>query len=143
MYSVQNVANWFLNQESMSHKKLEKLLYLAYSYTLVILNQKLFDDEFYAYVHGPIVKAIYNQYQDYGLSEIGKINIKPKFDTDTEDVLQQVWQVYGKYDGLELESIVRQTIPWQKARRGISNLDGRGYKISQQDITNYFSTKIV
>lgn len=143
MYSVQNVADWFLNQDTMTHKKLEKLIYLAYSYTLVILNQKLFDDEFYAYVHGPIVKAIYNQYQDYGLSEIGKINIKPKFDADTEDVLEQVWQVYGKYDGLELESIVRQTTPWQKARQGISNLDGRDYKISQQDITNYFSTKIV
>ena len=58
-------------------------------------------------------------------------------------MLEQVWQVYGKYDGIELESIVRQTMPWQKARQGISNLDGRGYKISQQDITNYFSTKIV
>lgn len=143
MYSVQDVADWFLNQDTMTHKKLEKLIYLAYSYTLVILNQKLFDDEFHAYVHGPIVKAIYNQYQDYGLSEIGKINIKPKFDTDTEDVLEQVWQVYGKYDGIELESIVRQTMPWQKARRGISNRDGRACKISQQDITNYFSTKIV
>lgn len=142
MYSVQEIANWFLNKESMSHKKLEKLIYFAYSYTLVILNQKLFDDEFYAYVHGPIVKAIYNQYQDYGLSEIGKINIKPKFDNDTEDALEQVWQVYGKYDGIELESIVRQTTPWQKARQGISNLDSRGYKISQQDIVAYFSTKI-
>lgn len=143
MYSVHEIANWFLNKESMSHKKLEKLIYLAYSYTLVILNQKLFDDEFYAYVHGPIVKAIYNQYQDYGLSEIGKINIKPKFDADTEDVLEQVWQVYGKYDGIELESIVRQTMPWQKARQDIYNLDDRGYKISQQDIADYFSTKIV
>lgn len=143
MYSVQEIADWFLNKASMSHKKLEKLLYLAYGYTFVILNRKLFDEQFYAQVHGPIVKAIYNQYQDYGLSEIGKINIKPKFDADTEDVLEQVWQVYGKYDGLELESIVRQTTPWQKARQGISNLDGRGCKISQQDITNYFSTKIV
>ena len=142
MYFVQEIANWFLNKESMSHKKLEKLLYLAYGYTFVILNKNLFDNEFYAYVHGPIVKAIYNQYQDYGLSEIGKISIKPKFDADTEDVLEQVWQVYGKYDGIELESIVRQTMPWQKARQGISNLDGRGYKISQQDIADYFSTKI-
>lgn len=143
MYSVQNVADWFLNKESMSHKKLEKLIYLAYSYTLVILNQKLFDDKFYAYVHGPIVKAIYNKYQDYGLSEIGKINIKPKFDTDTEDVLQQVWQVYGKYDGLELESIVRQTMPWQKARVGVSKISTRNCKtISQDDIADYFSTKI-
>lgn len=142
MYSVQEIADWFLNKESMSHKKLEKLLYLAYGYTFAILNRKLFDDKFYAYVHGPIVKAIYNQYQDYGLSEIGKINIKPKFDADTEDVLEQVWQVYGKYDGIELESIVRQTTPWQKARQGISNLDDRGCKISQQDIADYFSTKI-
>lgn len=143
MYSVQEIADWFLNKESMSHKKLEKLLYLAYGYTFAILNRKLFDEQFYAQVHGPIVKPIYNQYQDYGLSEIGKINIKPKFDADTEDVLEQVWQVYGKYDGIELESIVRQTMPWQKARQGISNLDGRGYKISQQDIADYFSTKIV
>ena len=142
MYSVQEIADWFLNKESMSHKKLEKLLYLAYGYTFVILNRKLFDEQYYAQVHDPIVKAIYSQYQDYGLSKIGKINIKPKFDNDTEDVLEQVWQVYGKYDGIELESIVRQTMPWQKARQGISNLDGRGYKISQQDITNYFSTKI-
>lgn len=142
MYSVQDVADWFLNQDTMTHKKLEKLIYLAYSYTLAILNQKLFDDKFYAYVHGPIVKQIYNKYQDYGLSEIGKINIKPKFDADTEDVLEQVWQVYGKYDGIELESIVRQTMPWQKARQGISNLDGRGCKISQKDIADYFSSKI-
>lgn len=74
MYSVQEIADWFLNKESMSHKKLEKLLYLAYGYTFVILNRKLFDEQFYAQVHGPIVKAIYSQYQDYGLSEIGKVN---------------------------------------------------------------------
>ncbi|MGP3638801.1 Panacea domain-containing protein [Lentilactobacillus hilgardii] len=150
-YSADEVAKWFLSRTSMSPKKLQKMLYYAYSWVLTLMNDssqnlqnRLFNENFEAWVHGPVVRSIYAKYANWGYQDINDCVGKesPKFPDDIEDILKQVSHVYGKYTADELESITHQEEPWKKARKGLSALDSSNQCISDQDIFNYYIRRV-
>ncbi|MEH7503302.1 type II toxin-antitoxin system antitoxin SocA domain-containing protein [Neobacillus drentensis] len=141
-YQLVDVINWFLSKESMSPKKLQKLLYYAYSWFLTLQNEssedlenRLFVAEFEAWVHGPVIYSVYDQFREKGYRPIEQFqgNI-PVFDAETTDILEQVWEEYGHFTGNELESITHQESPWIRAREGFSPLDRCDVAISDRDI---------
>lgn len=143
-YTYGEVANWFLykGEGKISPNKLQKLVYYAYAWTLTLLNDsqdvlknRLFDDaRFEAWVHGPVIHELYNEYAKYGFSDISEYRDKPIFTEDAEDILNQVWDVYGGYSADQLESMTRQELPWKNARKGLSPLDSSSNLISDEDI---------
>ncbi|MGX7091166.1 Panacea domain-containing protein [Hutsoniella sourekii] len=124
MYDVEEVISWFLSKESMTPKKLQKMLYYAYSWFLTLSNEnkynltnKLFDETFEAWVHGPVIPKVYQEYRHYGYNPINKAEEKKTtFPDEVEDILSQVYEVYGPFNGNELESISHQETPWIEAR---------------------------
>ena len=59
------VADFFLSKEAMSPKKLQKLVYFAYAWTVALLNEsaddlhfRLFDAQIEAWIHGPVVPEL-------------------------------------------------------------------------------------
>lgn len=149
-YPLSDVIKWFLAQESMSPKKLQKLLYYSYAWFLTLQNEssdeldnKLFDAEFEAWVHGPVIYSVYDQYRHKGYQPIERYEGEiPDFDEETLDVLEQVWNVYGSYTGNEMESITHQESPWQNARSGYSPLDRCNEVISDEDIFNCYVERL-
>lgn len=144
-YDLQDVVQWFLSKGSMSPKKLQKLLYYAYSWTLTLQNEKvtdlehkLFEEKFEAWVHGPVIPSIYNTYRIYGYNEIASVDEMIRFDEDTEDVLEQVWDEYGHYNGNQLESITHQEDPWKNARGDCSPIERCNTEITDDDIFSYY-----
>lgn len=145
-YRVDDVIDWFLARSSMSPKKLQKLLYYAYSWTLTLTNNnlenlenRLFSDRFEAWVHGPVIPHIYRRYKHLRFSDI-PINQENIifFDEDIEDILEQVQEVYGVYNGNELESITHQELPWINAREGLSPIAPSQNVISDVDIFTFY-----
>ncbi len=130
MYTVNDIANWFLkNINGITNKKLQKLVYYAYSWFLVFNNEskedievRLFENKFEAWVHGAVHSELYHQYKHYGSAQIdpyaGEL---ADFSEDELDILNQVKDVYGDYNGNELESICHQESPWKNARAGLSD----------------------
>ena len=58
MCKVEDVANYFLSKKSMSPKKLQKIVYYAYGWTLALLNEdikaldnRLFNEPIEAWIH--------------------------------------------------------------------------------------------
>ncbi|MEE6670013.1 DUF4065 domain-containing protein [Limosilactobacillus fermentum] len=151
-YTYDEVADWFLakGEGKISPKKLQKLVYYAYAWTLTLLNDsaenltnKLFDDgRFEAWVHGPVIHGLYNKYSKYGFNNISKSKTRPTFTEDIEDVLNQVWDVYGKYNADQLESMTHQESPWKNARKDLSPLDSSSNFISDKDIFNCYIKRI-
>lgn len=150
-YSVYDVINWFLSKDSMSPKKLQKLLYYAYSWDLVFENNssetitsRLFDNDFEAWVHGPVIPEVWSEYRENGRSAIDKIegNYDNYFDEDTLDTLNQVWEEYGQFNGNQLESLTHQESPWINARRGYLPLDRCNEPISDKDIFECYIKRI-
>lgn len=127
MYIAEDIAKWFLGKEEMSQKKIQKLVYYAYAWYLAFSNEsnndtmnKLFNNRIEAWVHGPVVPELYDIYKENSYHNIEKLNPDeiPSFDEDTEDILEQVWEVYGNFNGNELESITHQEKPWKKLEKG-------------------------
>lgn len=151
MYDVLEVAKFFLIKEKMNRKKLCYLVYLAYSWYLTIENatddekgekvfKKLFDEEIKAWIHGPMILKVYEEYKSYGYyNDIPKIsNEKYEFNEEALDVLEQVWEVYGQYNGIKLSSITAQHDPWNKARKGYASNEICEVLITDKDIYNYY-----
>lgn len=151
-YTYDEVADWFLakGEGTISPKKLQKLVYYAYAWTLTLMNDnvnnlknRLFDNgSFEAWVHGPVIRDLYAEYADFGFNPISVKNKAPHFTEDVEEVLQQVWDVYGKYTADELESMTHQETPWKNARNGLTPLESSSNKISDKDIFECYVQRI-
>ena len=70
------VARYFLSLtdedagELISNLKLQKLLYYAQGFHLVIYGEPLFPETIEAWAHGPVVTSVYHQYKEYGSEPI-------------------------------------------------------------------------
>lgn len=123
MYSVFDIANWFLSKESMTHKKLQKLCYYAQAWHYTLLDEPLFKDRIEAWVHGPVVPTLYKKYSDYGWQDIPRYKGElQEFSAKTLDVLQTVANTYLEFDGDQLERITHAERPWQEVRKDLSPL---------------------
>lgn len=148
---VDSVINWFFKQEEMSPKKLQKLLYYAYSWFLTInnnsdteINNVLFDEKFEAWVHGPVLPSVYQKFKSYEFRKITEwdFNQDDSMDDEVVDVLNQVYSVYGDFTANELESITHQEAPWIKAREGYGPLELCNVKISDKTIFDYYGKRM-
>lgn len=148
MHTVDNVADFFLTKEAMSPKKLQKLVYYAYAWSIALLNDnvnelhfRLFDDRIEAWVHGPVVPALYQKYKDYGWHDIPMITSFDVriFASDILDVLEQVWAAYGSLTGNQLEMISHQEKPWIVARKGAPAYASSSVAISDKEMFVFYN----
>ena len=150
MTTVLDVADFFLSKESMTQKKLQRLVYFSYAWTLTLLNKnehnlkvKLFIDEIQAWIHGPVCPKLWKKYNSYGWELIPKVeSTENKFSPDVLDILEQVWSVYGKFNGNQLEAISHQEDPWIEARRGISETEPSNNVLNDEVIYKFYSDRI-
>lgn len=127
--TIEDLANWFLAKESMTHKKLQKLCYYAVAWGYALMDKKIVNnDEFQAWVHGPVSEKLYQKYKRYGWNNIEQVKNAPDFPSDIEELLESVWDTYGDKDGNELEALSHSEKPWKEARDGLSE-DERGQRV--------------
>lgn len=144
--TIYNVADWFLVHEAMTHKKLQKMLYLSYGYYLASFNEnnnsisdELFENDFEAWVHGPVSPKIYNTYREAGYNYISKKMSNPGIITDkASKILFTVLEKYKNYDGDQLESMTHAQDPWLNARGDLDSIEPCSNKILTEDIFDYF-----
>lgn len=134
MYTAETIANWFLNNidresgNSITNLKLQKLLYYAQAWYMVLTENKeepiLFDERIEAWSHGPVVREIYNKYSEMRYNAILRPEADVELDEETEEILKEVLRVYGKYEASYLEELTHQEDPW-KITRGDLPLEAR------------------
>ncbi len=148
--NAQQIAEYFLwkaqnEKKAITNKKLQKLLYYAQAWSLVLRDKKLFSDKIEAWVHGPAVRDVYFEYKKFGFGPITKTvkeNDLEKISIDTKKFLDQVWSVYGKKDAAYLEYLSHSETPWQKAREGLEPHIGSENEISPKDMKEFYSSKL-
>lgn len=149
MYCIFDVANWFIAKGDISPKKLQKLVFYAYAWYLTLMNEnindlnnRLFDEQAEAWIHGPVFPSLYRKYKEYGSESIDSNVDGVDFNSDTEDLLNQIWDIYGRYNGNELESISHQEDPWINARQGCYMYQASNNVIDDTDIFVYYSQRL-
>lgn len=65
-----DVANYIASKILCTHLKLEKLVYLSYADYLCKYHSKLFEDQIYAFTHGPVVDSVYKMFKRSGSSYV-------------------------------------------------------------------------
>lgn len=122
LYSALYIAKYFIwksNKEGrkISNKKLQKLLYYSQAWNLVFYNKPLFKEKIEAWIHGPAIRKVYEEYKKYGYQPIEeRVDEKDIKDLKDNEVLESVWETYGEYDADYLELLTHSEKPWQVTR---------------------------
>lgn len=137
--SISDVVEWFLTKESLQHKKLQKLCYYAVAWHYALTDTMLCtDDQFQAWVHGPVNRTIYDRFKSYVWQYIPQSCDKPIFDSDSEEVLELVWGTYKNLSGTDLEYLSHSELPWQNARGDLPEYELSENIISVNDMKTYY-----
>ena len=143
-FSASLVAKFFIWKAStegktITNKKLQKLLYYAQAWYLALKDRPLFREDIQAWVHGPAIQSIYKKYRKFGYENISEeINPKELKSLVKDELLNEVWKVYGKLDAEYLEALTHNEDPWQLARDGLNSADASTKVISHEDMKRYY-----
>lgn len=143
-----DVAKWFINKvnreagDSITHLKVQKLLYFAEAWHQVIVERDLFDEQIEAWAHGPVVREVYAKLADFGWQALDS-NEEPsqEFPKETLDVLELVVDLYDQFTAKQLEDMTHADSPWLDARGGIAPEARCANVIAKPAIKAYFKEK--
>lgn len=142
MFTIFEVADEFLSISSMTQKKLQKLCYYAQGLYGALTDEKLFNEELEAWIHGPVSPLLYNKYKGYGCFNIPKKELKDE-NQELKEIIEQIYRIYGKLDGDQLEYLTHKEKPWRKARGNLEPYEPSNEIISFEDMKNYFKEKLL
>lgn len=144
--NIELVSNYFLSKVPMTNKKLQKMLYYAYSWYIVnnndsnVIKNVLFSEQPEAWIHGPVFPTIYEKYKVFGRDFLPVYKEKIEFDEELEVFLDEIITVFGEFDGDQLELMTHNEEPWKNARSSLENDVPSNKKIELFDIYNYYSS---
>lgn len=118
-YAAQTIAEWFLIRaasegECLTQMKLQKLVYFAHGWHLGIYAEPLIADHIEAWRWGPVIKALYSRYADYGSRGLPSPHeIHGDIDGRTDALLNKIWSEYKKHSARELSAMTHNpNTPW-------------------------------
>jgi uncharacterized phage-associated protein len=146
MLTCFDVATFFIHLANVtgsyiSNLKLQKLVYYAQAWYLAIYDTPLFEEEFEAWVHGPVIPVLYREYKDFGWKPIQQDVEEPKLPENIQDFLDEVAEVYFGCDAYELERMTHQETPWIQARGFLPMDTPCNQIISQESMREYYKVR--
>jgi uncharacterized phage-associated protein len=158
-YTAKQVANEFLELAKRDGRKLtpmqlQKLVYFAYGWYLAITGERLLNERVEAWQWGPVIPSLYSEFKPYGSGPITELAADywfqgpkltfqyPRISSDdpvkdefTRKVIAKVWEIYGKYSGIQLSTMTHAAnSPWRQSY----DENVRGTDIPDDVIKRYF-----
>lgn len=146
MLTCHDVAKYFLTLadedagDLISNLKLQKLVYYAQGFHLALNDAPLFEERIEAWQHGPVVPDLYRAYSPFGSAPLpGPTGFDiDQIDTETQELLDEVYEVFGQYSAWKLRNLTHEEPPWKDIfRRGVSYIE-----ITQESMAEYFKTQL-
>ncbi|KAA6316016.1 hypothetical protein EZS27_033616 [termite gut metagenome] len=143
VYKALDIANKILAQtsrstydEPISNLKLQKLLYYMQGFHIACFGEPLFDEDIEAWLYGPVVPCIYEQFKSNGNKGIeysgGVITLSGK----EEALFNEVYRVYGAYSAIGLMNMTHEEMPWKSTETGQGNI------ISKDKLRIFFKKRL-
>lgn len=147
---ARDIAAFFLHKgkeagcTDMTNKKIQKLVYYAQAWSLVLKEKPLFEEEIQAWVHGPAIPSLYSELKAFGWNPVDPDTFgnMPNLDAKIIEFLESIWRVYGKFDANYLEILTHAEYPWKEARQNIDPSEGSDNTISHESMKTYYSQKL-
>lgn len=131
----------------VSHLKLQKLIYYIDAWHYVLLEKPIIKENFEAWMHGPVVRQLWNYYKD--VSTLNAILVVKDDDRITLDISEEQLEVindvldeYGNKSAYYLECLTHEEKPWIAARIGFAPSDKCDRIISKALMKEFYGAKI-
>lgn len=143
-YPVAQIANQLLlysadsGRELMTNMKLQKMLYYQQGFHLAYFGTPLFDEDIEAWMYGPVVPSVYEEYKAFGHQGI-EPNRKLDFTFDNEiesSLFNEVCKVYCAYSAVGLMNMTHEESPWKTTPTGEGNV------ISKEKMKSFFKKRL-
>ena len=134
--NVKKVINYLVetsDEGTVTHLKLQKLLYYAQGFHLAMHKEPLFGDDFNAWAKGPVIPSVYQEYKTYGSNPIPRndeFDISD-YDEELQDFLDMIIITFGNYRAFELSDISHEEPPYKNTKQNCI--------IKKQLMADYFS----
>lgn len=145
-YPVIQIANQLLlysadkGGELMTNMKLQKMLYYQQGFHLAYFGTPLFDEDIEAWMYGPVVPAMYEEYKNNGRNGI-EPNRELAFSFEQKKELalfNEVCKVYGAYSAIGLMNMTHEEMPWKSTPTG----EGEGHVIAKEKMQSFFKKRL-
>jgi uncharacterized phage-associated protein len=115
------IADFFINfsqnhGDCTTNLKLQKLVYYAQAWNIALYDEALFEEDFEAWVHGPVCPSLYSRFKKYRWNAISEEVKKPELSDKVQEHLLDIIDAYGVHSGYELEQMTHKEKPWVEAR---------------------------
>ena len=130
-------------QESPTPMKLQKLCYYAEGLYLAEKGDSLFAEGFEAWRLGPVCRALYSRFADYGWHAIELKVDEPNLGIEIDEHLLQVVRAYGQYDGAHLSTMTHRERPWIEARGNLAEDENSTAPIKKSVMREYFKSLVL
>jgi len=147
IYSAKDIANHFVavfqkRREEITNLKLQKLLYYAQAWHLALYGTPLFRERIEAWIHGPVVPPVFQNFKQYGWQPIPVQKNTAALSEYLQAHLKEVVRVYGKLDGPALERMTHQEAPWRDARKGLAPDEPSNRVITHEAMRKYYGAQL-
>lgn len=128
MYHAKTIANYFIKKsidegKEITPMKVLKLVYIAHGWYLALAEKPLINQQVEAWRYGPVVRDVYDTFKLYGNGDIDALSLDNSMDqkrynelisdSETIEFLDKVWDVYKKYNGMQLSELTHKVgTPW-------------------------------
>ena len=123
--------------ERLTNLKLQKLLYYQQGFHLAFFGTPLFAEDVEAWMYGPVVPAVYDEYSAYGSSSLPEVKEPVSLSEDEEELFNEVYDAYREFSAIGLMNRTHSERPWLDAVP-----HDRGTVITQESMMAYFKTQI-
>lgn len=155
-YNARDIANFVINYSNdnnirITNLKLQKLLYYIQAAFLVEKNKTCFEESIVNWKHGPVVPEVYNEFKNYGASNIDRVDeyetievtddfllrfTTVKYDdnlilNDDKRIIKKIINTYKDSDPWDLVEKTHQERPYTTT--------SQNEEISEESIKGYFS----
>ena len=138
MYDALDVSRYVINYSNsklngISNLKLQKILYFIQVYFLIKTKKPCFLDKIEAWNFGPVIPRVYNEFKQYGASNIHQITRYVEYSKDNiwtakyrlfnpniilkkdKEYIEFIINMFSNYSATELTELTHNQAPWKDA----------------------------
>ncbi len=128
--------------DPLTDLRLQKLLYYAQAWSLVVRGSELFPEELVAWRHGPVVVEVYKglpQGQGASVIPADEYTEQPDLLDEEKEFVGRVWDSYKEHSAIRLARMTHDETPWKNAWGDRPRADVGNDPILVDDMEEYFS----
>lgn len=130
--------------DSLSHLRLQKLLYYVQGWHLAVCGKPLFNGRIEAWTNGPVVREVYPVFRELSYRAIAPSEgaDSPNLSIKDKEFIRAVWDQYKVYSATALRDKTHRETPWLRARGNAAPRERSDAEITHDSLRAFFAPRI-